>query len=450
MLTRLFVRNVGALLVVACVPALVHAQGQSQAPTTSVAWRTNLDQAKMEAAHSRRLLLLHFTTKTCGPCRVLDQNVFSQPQVGPAIEQYYVPVRIDADASPALAAQYRIDRVPTEIVATPEGQLLANPPIPDRVDAYLAQLQNMARHFGQSTGAAAQVASSADVNSAYAGLPATPSQSGPQVISNPAVQQAQTGQSQPQTQGNPFVNAASNPAVYGQAQNVYATPPQQQQQQSSPTQPAAPVQQQVAAQTPAMPTNAMPRSYRNTEADAAAAAIAAAPGAGVAMAPAAGSGTSGASIAPAVGAAAGAETARLAAAAKPAKPELPAGAPPLAFDGYCPVTLKTVNRWSPGDMQFGAVHRGRTYLFTGAEQRDQFMANPDAFSPVFAGLDPVMLIDQQQSVEGSRALGFRYGESFYLFSSEETKQKFAASPHTYAAGVRQAMNRIDSAGTVRR
>jgi YHS domain-containing protein len=122
----------------------------------------------------------------------------------------------------------------------------------------------------------------------------------------------------------------------------------------------------------------------------------------------------------------------------------------LAFDGNCPVTLKTLNRWTYGDQQFGAVHRGRTYLFAGAEQRDQFLANPDGFSPVFGGLDPVLLIDKQQSVEGSRALGFRYGDSFYLFSSEESRQKFAASPHTYAAGVRQAMNRIDSAGTVRR
>jgi YHS domain-containing protein len=321
--------------------------------------------------------------------------------------------------------------VPTEIVASPDGQPLANPPIPDKVDAYLAQLQNMAQHFRQSTAGAAQAAPPANVNSAYAGLPATPSSAGPQVIRNPAMQQQPA---QPQTQGNPYVNAAANPSVYGQAQNVYAAPPQQ----AAPPQAAPQVQQQgsyqqqVAAQSPAMPGNAMPRSYRDPMADASVAAAAAAPGV------------------MAAGAVAGAETARLAATSKPARPELPAGAPPLAFDGFCPVTLKTVNRWEQGNLQFGAVHRGRTYLFAGAEQRDQFMANPDGFSPVFAGLDPVLLIDLQQSVEGSRALGFRYGESFYLFSSEETKQKFAASPHTYAAGVRQAMNRIDSAGTVRR
>ena len=45
-----------------------------------------------------------------------------------------------------------------------------------------------------------------------------------------------------------------------------------------------------------------------------------------------------------------------------------AGPKPI-LDGYCPVTLKSLNKWAIGDAQYGAVHRGRTYLFAGAEQR---------------------------------------------------------------------------------
>jgi YHS domain-containing protein len=137
---------------------------------------------------------------------------------------------------------------------------------------------------------------------------------------------------------------------------------------------------------------------------------------------------------------------------KPQELTTPAGTPPLAFDGFCPVSLKTLNRWVAGDRQYGAVHRGRTYMFAGAQQRDQFLADPDAYSPVFAGLDPVMLIDKQQAVDGKRSMGYRYGDAFYLFSSKESMQKFKEAPHAYAAGVRQAMNRIDAAsgGTLRR
>jgi YHS domain-containing protein len=129
---------------------------------------------------------------------------------------------------------------------------------------------------------------------------------------------------------------------------------------------------------------------------------------------------------------------------QPAQPPLPADCPPVAFDGCCPVTLKTLNQWAPGSTAFGCVHRGRTYLFVGEKERQQFWADPDAYSPVFAGYDPVLLLEKQQSVPGSRKFGFRYGGAFYLFASADTMAKFEASPHTYAAGVRQAMARVDA------
>jgi protein disulfide-isomerase len=131
---------------------------------------------------------------------------------------------------------------------------------------------------------------------------------------------------------------------------------------------------------------------------------------------------------------------------------LPAGTPPLAFDGFCPVTLKNERKWVRGAAQYGAIHRGRTFLFTGSAQQQQFLANPDAYSPVFSGLDPVKLLDENQTVDGSRQYGFEYRGAFYLFSSQATMEKFAATPDLYSAGVRQAMNRLDGnlGGTLQR
>ena len=123
---------------------------------------------------------------------------------------------------------------------------------------------------------------------------------------------------------------------------------------------------------------------------------------------------------------------------------LPPGSPPLGFDGCCPVTLKSANRWAPGNPQYGIVHRGRTYLFVGAKERDEFLANPDSFSPVFAGLDPVLLLDKNLSTPGSRKFGYAYAGSFYLFSSSDTMNRFRENPSVYAASVRQAMNHIDA------
>jgi protein disulfide-isomerase len=425
--------------------------GLSQAATvqSGVNWRTNLEQAKLEAAQSKRLLLVHFMTPKCGPCKYLDQNVFCLPQVGAALEQDFVPVRIDADASPAMAAMFRVNSVPTEFIMTPEGNVLANPPIPDKADAYVSQLQGFARHYKQqAAGASSTSGQPATINPAYASLPmggaaaaagaaGAMTASGASGAANQATAAAQgaavgsamagmpnlpsggtqSGVTTPQQQTNPFMSTAANNR-YGQAQSVY--PPASQQTPS-----AQPSQQAATPSTATMASAGAAAAVPNTP------------------------NTSPATVA---AAAAGATNATAVVAAKPQAPQLPAGSPPLAFDGYCPVTLKSLNRWSPGNVEFGVVHRGRTYLFAGAEQRDQFLANPDSFSPVFSGLDPVLLIDRQQSVDGSRAFGYRYGDSFYLFSSKETMQKFKEAPHMYAAGVRQAMNRLDasSGGTLRR
>ena len=118
---------------------------------------------------------------------------------------------------------------------------------------------------------------------------------------------------------------------------------------------------------------------------------------------------------------------------------LPPGSPPLGLDGCCPVTLVEQKRWARGDTQWGAVHRGRTYLFASSEAQHRFLANPDAYSPVIEGNDPVLALDNRQLVPGSRALGVFYEKRVYLFSSEETLRRFEQNPKRYAAEIVQAM-----------
>jgi YHS domain-containing protein len=124
-----------------------------------------------------------------------------------------------------------------------------------------------------------------------------------------------------------------------------------------------------------------------------------------------------------------------------AQVQLPPGSPPLGFDGYCPVTMKREWRWQKGDVNWGAVHRGKTYLFSSQEARDEFLkpGNGDLYAPVLGGIDPVLAIDNGNSVPGSRQFSVEYGGNFYLFSSEQTLSQFWGSADRYATGVRQAM-----------
>ena len=41
---------------------------------------------------------------------------------------------------------------------------------------------------------------------------------------------------------------------------------------------------------------------------------------------------------------------------------LPPNAPPLGFDGYCPVSMRQHWKWVPGDPRYGVVHRRSNVL----------------------------------------------------------------------------------------
>lgn len=82
---------------------------------------------------------------------------------------------------------------------------------------------------------------------------------------------------------------------------------------------------------------------------------------------------------------------------------------------------------------------GRTYLFAGPEEQKKFLARPDRYSPVAAGHDPVLALEGQQMVPGRREHGVFYDGRIFLFSSEESLERFSQSPSRYAPQIYQAM-----------
>jgi protein disulfide-isomerase len=108
-------------------------------------------------------------------------------------------------------------------------------------------------------------------------------------------------------------------------------------------------------------------------------------------------------------------------------------APPLGLDGLCPVQLHRVRQFvneAPrykavkGDPRYGVVHRGRTYLFIGPAEREEFLRDPDRYSPVLGGNDPVIFFDEGRQVAGDWSFGRFIGDRVYLFSSQQSLDKF--------------------------
>jgi protein disulfide-isomerase len=124
-------------------------------------------------------------------------------------------------------------------------------------------------------------------------------------------------------------------------------------------------------------------------------------------------------------------------------------APPLGLDGCCPVQLMKVRnfarndprfKYTKGDPRYGVVHRGRTYLFCGPAEQQEFLKDPDRYSPVMAGNDPVLLLEEGRQVPGTRELGFYFGDRIYLFATSESQAKFNANRHKYAELIQQAQH----------
>jgi YHS domain-containing protein len=117
----------------------------------------------------------------------------------------------------------------------------------------------------------------------------------------------------------------------------------------------------------------------------------------------------------------------------------------LGLDGYCCVSLTnqdgTAAVWIKGKPQIGIKHRDRIYLFSNQQNLQLFLSNPDKFSPVLSGFDPVLFTDHRRLIDGQRKYGVAYKKRVYLFQNEFTLRAFWNSPDRYAQAALDAMNR---------
>ena len=109
------------------------------------------------------------------------------------------------------------------------------------------------------------------------------------------------------------------------------------------------------------------------------------------------------------------------------------------MEGYCCVSLMDEGKWVVGDVRWGVLHRGQVYLFQSPAAQQKFLSDPDRYSPVLAGFDPVVYRESGQLRRGSRHHGLWFDDQMYLFSSEAALERFKTAPESFAAVVRQAM-----------
>jgi len=113
------------------------------AGAADLTWQTDLPKALTQAKTENKLVLLDFTgSDWCPPCKLLEENTFSQPEFGAYARTNLVLVQLDypnskpqpADLKAAnadLAKKYGVLGFPTVIALKSDGTVLG------RVEGYL-------------------------------------------------------------------------------------------------------------------------------------------------------------------------------------------------------------------------------------------------------------------------------------------------------------------------
>lgn len=93
-------------------------------------WLNNLDHGKKIAKEQGKFLFIDFTADWCQYCKMMDSNTYTDSAVQKTLAGF-VRVRLDSDKEKDLTETYKVDGLPTLIVADASGKALA------RVSSYL-------------------------------------------------------------------------------------------------------------------------------------------------------------------------------------------------------------------------------------------------------------------------------------------------------------------------
>lgn len=105
--------------------------------------------------------------------------------------------------------------------------------------------------------------------------------------------------------------------------------------------------------------------------------------------------------------------------------------PMQMLEGYCPFTLATKRQWIKGESAITATHKGQSFVFTSEDSKERFLEMPERYVPQFLGCDPVIAWNSDRSILGSIEWGAFYDDRLYLFTTEENRKTFKATPDKF-------------------
>jgi thiol:disulfide interchange protein len=122
---------IAAVLVAGRIAVAFWPQPTEPRSSSRVRW-VPMAEAKSRAAQSGKPILYEFSADWCGPCKVMEREVFDDEVLAARINEGYIPVHVvdrqqedgtnTADVE-SLESAYRVQAFPTVVVAGADGNL---------------------------------------------------------------------------------------------------------------------------------------------------------------------------------------------------------------------------------------------------------------------------------------------------------------------------------------
>lgn len=426
-------------------PAFTPSSAAVQKPAMGNYWFTDFDAALKASRETQRPILLHLYMAYCGPCKRMEELVFSQETIQTLMGTYFVTVKLDGNTVPALCTRLGVTSFPADVILLPDGKAAAKRTGFQDAANYSAFLASTAEKLhvqptltpvGLET-APAELASadapkakvskvSANLTVPAAGTDATDATAVPELASIADVNSEETldllsldpipgdslsakapsisseapsGSSEtrltadanaPRSAAGNETEEASDGTVELELLSLERpedVPPAQDLSSAEAVQVAVDEADLpgFAEERPLQHTSFKPSDAANSASDLSSAEDAA----------------------------------------------------PVMLEGFCPVSMVENQTWIRGNTQFGLRYGDGLYFFASEAAKEKFNHNPEFYALVFDGLDVVLLTENQQKTLGDRRFGIRYDNMNFVFATDESREQFRSNPEIYAARARQ-------------
>ena len=99
----------------------------SMALGQEIQWHTYHDGMARGKFENKRVFI-HFWAEWCAACKTMEKNTFSDPDVIAALNENFIPVKVNADREVTTAGMYRVQALPDNWFIATDGEIIGNRP----------------------------------------------------------------------------------------------------------------------------------------------------------------------------------------------------------------------------------------------------------------------------------------------------------------------------------